>query len=390
MRLFHLAAMLVVLVMDRLSGASRTKPPRHGPIVRFVTKHPLFTAASAGAVLLFGAAVMVAAGIVPIRASSGHWPVTAWLLDTAKLQSVRTWSIRIEAPALDDERLVMRGAGHYALGCETCHGAPGSRVPPVFAAMTPPPPELTAEALARWTPSQLFYIVKHGIKFTGMPAWPAQTRDDEVWAVVAFLARMPQVDPAEYQRLIHAGSTPAAALPAAVRDVCSRCHGVDGMGRGGAFPRLAGQRAPYLEAALHAFASRSRFSGTMSEVAAALSDAELREAARYYAALPGGGPASGIGSSRGAAIATKGIPERDVPACVECHGPSAAPKNPAYPRLAGQQAWYLARQLELLRERQRGGSPRVNLMHPVVDRLEPADLPEVARYFASLPPDAAP
>ena len=68
--------------------------------------------------------------------------------------------------------------------------------------MTPPPPELTGR-VSRYKAEELFSIVKHGIKFTGMPAWPVQQRDDEVWAVVAFLRRMPEVDAAEYRRLAY-------------------------------------------------------------------------------------------------------------------------------------------------------------------------------------------
>jgi cytochrome c553 len=269
-----------------------------------------------------------------------------------------------------------------------------------MAAMTPPPPELTGRRLTRWAPAEVFSIVKHGIKFTGMPAWPVPQRDDEVWAMVAFLRRMPQLDNAGYRRLAHGDSAgtsdplshPAIAAgsqspPSAVRNVCWRCHGLDGTGRGpGAFPSLGGQRAEYLYASLRAFADRSRFSGIMSGIAANLDDDSMRRAAAYYAGLPLreavrlDDPSS---FARGAAIATSGVPERDIPPCAECHGPSDPPKNPAYPRLAGQHIRYLARQLQLLQERRRGGSPNVNLMHVFVDRLRPAEIRDVTLYYGS-------
>jgi cytochrome c553 len=328
--------------------------------------------------------------------------VTAWLLDFAKLQSVKTHSLWIQPPALDDTALILRGAAHYAVGCEPCHGAPDAAVPPVMAAMTPPPPALTGERLTRWTPAQLFSIVKHGIKFTGMPAWPVQQRDDEIWAVAAFLARLPAIDGAEYRRLAYHdavvnGSAPSLPAsegpppPRAVREVCWQCHGMDGTGReSGAFPSLAGQRAAYLHAALRAFAERTRFSGTMAEIAIRLGAADMQEIARYYEQLPvrTTAPASDSASrGRGRDIAIQGDPARGIPACVECHGPSDVPKNPAYPTLAGQHARYLALQLDLLKQRRRGGSPRVNLMHALVDHLEPRDIQDVARYYASLTSD---
>jgi cytochrome c553 len=367
------------------------------PLIRFVVKHPWATLAALTAAAIVGAAVVVISGVVPIKASSGHWPITAKFLDFAKLQSVATYSLGTRAPSLDDEAMLIRGASHYERGCYPCHGGPGGGVPPVMGAMTPDPPQLP-DGLAGYKPEELFYIVKHGIKFTGMPAWPALQRDDEVWAVVAFLRKMPEIDAAEYRRLAYGeptstlgtfGTPGTPVTPRAVRDICSRCHGVNGTGRGpGAFPSLAGQRAEYLYASLRAYADRRRFSGIMASVAAGLSDETMREVGQYYASLPpreaeAANDASAI--ARGRAIATQGVPERDIPACVECHGPTDIPKNPAYPRLTGQYVQYLALQLDLLRQRRRGGSPNVVLMHVFVDRLDAEQIRSVTRYYSSNP-----
>jgi cytochrome c553 len=368
------------------------------PLIRFVVKHPWATLAALTAAAIVGAAVVVISGVVPIKASSGHWPITAKFLDFAKLQSVATYSLGTRAPSLDDEAMLIRGASHYERGCYPCHGGPGGGVPPVMAAMTPDPPQLP-DGLAGYKPEELFYIVKHGIKFTGMPAWPALQRDDEVWAVVAFLRKMPEIDAAEYRRLAYGeptstfgtfgtpGTPGIPVTPRAVRDICWRCHGVNGTGRGpGAFPSLAGQRAEYLYASLRAYADRRRFSGIMASVAAGLSDETMREVAQYYASLPpreaeAANHASAI--ARGRAIAMQGVPERDIPACVECHGPTDIPKNPAYPRLTGQYVQYLALQLDLLRLRRRGGSPNVALMHVFVDRLDAEQIRSVTLYYGS-------
>lgn len=88
-----------------------------------------------------------------------------------------------------------------------------------------------------------------------------------------------------------------------------------------------------------AFRERSRFSGIMTAVAATLSDETMRDIAAYYERLPARAAGTPVDvSDTRAAIAARGIPDRDVPACAECHGPSAQPKNPAYPKLAGQPA----------------------------------------------------
>jgi cytochrome c553 len=380
-----IAALGLVFGSWLIGGAKSREQIVQAPIVRLAVRHPWLTVSAMAIGAITIAAVGVTSGVMPIKASSGHWRITAAILDFAKTRSVSTHSWSIEAPAVDDEVMVLQGAAHYETGCAQCHGSPDRALPPVMAAMTPPPPAL-GDRLTRWTPAELYSIVKHGIKFTGMPGWSVPQRDDEVWAMVAFLRRLPQLDAAAYRRLVSGPESPPTA--AAVRNVCWRCHGLDGTGRGpGAFPSLAGQRAEYLYASLRAFANRSRFSGTMSGAAAMLSDGEMRAAAAYYAALPsrqGDAASDAARVSRGAAIASRGIPERDIPACIECHGPTDQPKNPAYPQLAGQHPRYLRQQLQLLRERHRGGSPHVALMQVFADRLQPDEARDVSVYYGSL------
>ena len=393
-----IAALGLVFVAWLLGGSKSGEQIVQAPIVRLAVKHPWLTSGVMAIGVALAGAIVMLSGLVPIKASSGHWRITSALLDFAKTRSVSTHSWALEAPPLDDEALVIRGAGHYESGCRPCHGGPVETVPPVMAAMTPPPPELPSR-LRRWTPEELFTIVKHGIKFTGMPAWPAQQRDDEVWAAVAFLRRMPDLDPVGYRRLATGNAVPesgtnqtmpGSSSPPVVRSVCSRCHGLDGAGRGpGAFPSLAGQHAEYLYASLRAFADRTRFSGIMSAIAGTLGDEAMRNAAAYYADLTprhGEPPLDPSALTRGGALAARGAPERDIPACVECHGPTAHQKNPAYPRLTGQHARFLAEQLRLLQERRRGGSPNVTLMHVFVDRLRPDEIQDVAVYYGSPEP----
>jgi cytochrome c553 len=271
-----------------------------------------------------------------------------------------------------------------------------------MAAMTPSPPELT-DRLVRWAPEELFSIVKHGIKFTGMPAWPAQTRDDEVWAVVAFLRALPQLDANGYNDL--AGLTQAAPgdrlpledligesspVPDIVTENCARCHGVDGRGRGaGAFPRLDGQRLEYLSASLLAYAGGRRHSGIMEPLSAHLGTDAIRSIAAYYSGLPSNVAAPNASSDpaaieRGRLIATNGDPARLVPACRECHGPGVT-RNPHYPRLTGQYASYIVQQLRLFRSHGRGGTEYLHIMMKVAGQLTEAQMHDVAQNYASLP-----
>src|SRR5690606_5943199 len=152
-------------------------------------------------VLLIGGFLLAASGIISLRASSGHFPMPGSSLDVSKERSASTYSMGISVPPLDHPALVLKGAGHFESGCRPCHGAV-SGIPAVPRAMTPHPPNLPA-AVGRWSAAELFYIVKHGIKFTGMPAFPSLEREDEVWAVVAFLLEMPDMSASEYVQLVY-------------------------------------------------------------------------------------------------------------------------------------------------------------------------------------------
>lgn len=376
-------------VMRRLAG-SLLEPP-----LLIAARHPWITIALAAAVAAIGATAVAVSGVIGITASGGHWSVTETFLHFSKRRSVVTHALRIAEPPLDDPALIMRGAGQYDLGCRPCHGATAGDIPRLARTMLPPPPDLN-ERIHLWRPRELFYIVKHGIKLTGMPAWPSQQRDDEVWAMVAFLRRLPEMGAAEYQRLARGESilpfdlgTEVAPPPEIVAESCARCHGLDGNGRGNpAFPVLAGQRAEYLDRALRAYADGRRYSGIMGPVAAALNAQSRMYAVQYYASLPASSVTDADASriARGAALAVEGDPTHDIPACSACHASAAAPKNPAYPVLDGQYPEYLALQLRLLRERRRGGSEYVHLMHSFVDRLTDEQVRDVAAYYGSLDP----
>jgi cytochrome c553 len=395
-------SVMAVLLVRRLRSPSPLESPQDNPAggslvsrglawaLTRAAAHPWAALLALGTVLVAGALAVSASGLVPIKASAGHWAVTEWFLQFSKTRSIATHAIGIDVPVLDDPALILLGAGHYDLGCRPCHGT-GGAMPRIPQAMLPPPPDLASIALRRGS-AELFHVVKHGIKLTGMPAWPAQQRDDEVWAVVAFVRRLPRSSAAEYRRLTHGDpdSHPLELVPAeprapaVIRETCARCHGIDGLSRGAdVIPRLAGQRREYLENALRAFAEGRRHSGIMEPVAAALAAEARQEVISYYSALPLPSSVAGVSadaSPRGRMLATAGDPARMIPACLECHG-AAGPENPAFPRLNGLGARYIARQLMLMRQGHRGGSEYVHLMHSFVDRLTDQDVTAVAGYF---------
>ena len=345
---------------------------------------------------MLGGLVMLS-GIVPIKASSGHWAITAWLLDFSKQRSVSTHTLGVKPPPLDDPRMVVKGGAYYDIGCRPCHGGPELRQPRIAARMTPHPVYLPPR-IANWEAEELFYMIKHGIKFTGMPAWPAPGRDDEVWAIVAFLRRLPILNAAEYARVTRGETAddgmdaPLRALAAksvaarrAVSENCSRCHGADGMGRDGASPVIAGQQAAYIFATLNAYGRGRRHSGMMEPIAAGLSAqthertcAFLRRACAHFAIRQSQAPPSRAGVT----IALGGVAQNKVPPCAECHGPGARRRNPFYPDLAGQHGDYLVLQLQLFKAGKRGGTAYAHLMQHVAPHLSEGQMRDVAAYYS--------
>lgn len=369
-------------------------------------KLKVLVVALAAVVAVAGGAFMFAwSGLYSVAASAGHWEVTRWFLHFAMRSSVRTHSIGIEAPYdLDAPRLVEMGAGHYQTGCAPCHGTVEGDPPVIPRGMTPHPP-LLPPAVSDWEDAELFWLVKHGIKYTGMPAWPSQIRDDEVWAMVAFLRQMPDMDTQTYRRLAFGNADALEVERAAEPSLdglggsspleianCTRCHGSDGLGRrSGAFPKLAGQSEEYLYLSLQSYAAGRRNSGIMQPIADGLTDAQQRRLASAFAALPPASPEAADVNAElvalGQRLAESGVPEEGVPSCAPCHDSPRA--NPVYPRLAGQRAWYLEQQLYLFREGTRGGTVYADLMHSVADDLSDDHIAALAAYYAAKAPAAA-
>lgn len=343
-----------------------------------------------GAVPVIGVLVLLS-GVIPVAASNGHAALTEWVLKLAMRRSVATHSMGISIPELRDDRLILLGAGHYDSACRFCHGAPGMALPAAAAGSAPSPPDLT-QVTERYDSAELFYIIRHGVKFTGMPGWPSSGRDDEVWAMVAFLQAWPKLDRAKYSQLAlgPGGEESPKDAPLSLQR-CARCHGPRGQGRGQAFPVLAAQNAKYIEASLLAYAEGKRPSAIMEQQADLTAD-ERWKLSLWFAAQPAAPPAGTLDGTEaahreGRSIAEHGIPARKIPSCNDCHGPKRKVRD-GYPLLSGQPSAYLARQLRLFATGTRGGSPFAALMESVqAHALRPNEIQAVSSYFSSLSPD---
>jgi cytochrome c553 len=351
---------------------------------------------AAGVALAF---IIAYSGIFNIAASAGHPAWMEWFLQFGKERSVKVNSKPVDPPKLDLDDLVPLGAAHFQGTCAICHGAPGQPVNPIFDHMLPPPPDLQKHA-HYWTREQLFWIARHGIQFTGMPSWSGGDRDDEIWAVVAFLEALPSMTKADYHRYASGHSeTPSTSAQELVHEgrprldltACNRCHDTTSASPTSLhIPRIGGQDEAYLKRALQEYRDDSRQSGFMEPVADDLDDEQIDRLAAYYAALTPfphkrTAPSAPEVRELGRRLAEQGDRERRIPACLSCHGDKG---REDYPRLAGQSEPYIKQQLQIWRRGGRNQTPHGAMMSVVAKRLTDQQVEAAAAFFASQPPQA--
>jgi mono/diheme cytochrome c family protein len=160
---------------------------------------PLIAGIAALALVGAAAFALVYSGAFDVAADEPHSAPVHRLLEAVRTRSIAVRSAGIEVPPLDAPGLVQAGAAHYAAMCTGCHLAPGKEASELRSGMYPQPPDLTQHAHA--SPAESFWIIKHGIKMSGMPAWGATHDDESIWSLVAFLQVLPELSPEEYRKL---------------------------------------------------------------------------------------------------------------------------------------------------------------------------------------------
>jgi mono/diheme cytochrome c family protein len=144
--------------------------------------------------------IFIYTGTYNVAATKPHTELALWVLNITKEQSVKSHSKGITVPNLDEKSLIEKGFHEYEEMCVGCHGAPGVDPSEIGEGLNPEPPDLSEEA-EEMSPAELFWITKNGIKMTGMPAFGPTHSDEELWTIVAFLKRLPELSPEQYQAM---------------------------------------------------------------------------------------------------------------------------------------------------------------------------------------------
>ena len=160
-------------------------------------------------------AAFVYSGLYPVGADTPHYSATYWVLDFARERSIERAIKDIEVPDLENSEWLLAGGADYEDMCSGCHLSPGMGESDLSVGLYPSPPNLTIPRYLHRqnTPSnrtekdaqRQFWIIKHGIKASGMPAWGPTHDDERIWAIVAFLQNLPDLNAEQYQILTARG-----------------------------------------------------------------------------------------------------------------------------------------------------------------------------------------
>jgi mono/diheme cytochrome c family protein len=182
-------------------------------------------------------------GFYNVAATEQHLAPTYSILQIALRESIERHSRGIEVPPLGDAALIRRGLALHETHCVQCHGAPGVAPAPFALGLTPLPTNLSHAARVR-TPAELYWVVRNGVKMTGMPAWLFRLDERDLWAVVAFMQQLPLMAPEDYAARtatmsseLHAHDARAPSAPpdpvrgkmALKQYACTTCHSIPGV-----------------------------------------------------------------------------------------------------------------------------------------------------------------
>ena len=165
-------------------------------------QHPakyLITVVITLGVLVIGAVAFVYSGLYNIGADDHHTKPVFAIMQTLREHSIHARSKDLTVPDLNDPQLILKGAGQYAAMCTECHLAPGKKDSEIRPGLYPQPPNLSQ---VRIDPKDEFWVIKHGIKMSAMPAWGASHDDATIWSMVAFLQKLPEMTPAQYKDIV--------------------------------------------------------------------------------------------------------------------------------------------------------------------------------------------
>ncbi|PKM16559.1 MAG: cytochrome c family protein [Gammaproteobacteria bacterium HGW-Gammaproteobacteria-2] len=165
----------------------------------FITRKSIVTGFIVVIAVLAALAGFVWSGVYNIGADEPHSGPMHAVLETLRERSIAVRADTLQVPDLSDPARIRQGAGNYDAMCVGCHLAPDGEATELSAGLYPAPPNLSKVTIEA---ASTFWVIKHGIKASGMPAWGRQMSDEYLWNLVAFVQRLPNLDANGYATLV--------------------------------------------------------------------------------------------------------------------------------------------------------------------------------------------
>jgi mono/diheme cytochrome c family protein len=144
----------------------------------------------------------VYSGLYNVSAASSHSGLVAGALHTIADRSIDTHAAHAPEPPVIDSAAMLEGAEHFHAMCAVCHGAPGFAREEIAEGLNPDAPELSKHAAGEFSEAQLYWIIRNGIKFTGMPSFEKSHTDEQIWAIAKFTKSLDGMTDAQYEAVI--------------------------------------------------------------------------------------------------------------------------------------------------------------------------------------------
>jgi mono/diheme cytochrome c family protein len=156
-------------------------------------------------VLALAASAIIIGGVFDVAATTPPIAIERSVLSHAMYYSVLSHAGPEVQKSWSDDQM-RQGFSDYNEMCTACHGAPGRERSEISRGLNPTPPDLS-ESTPRWSNAQLFWIVKNGIKMTGMPGFGPTHSDDAIWNIIGFVRRLHGLSPEQYEQLEKASTS---------------------------------------------------------------------------------------------------------------------------------------------------------------------------------------
>jgi mono/diheme cytochrome c family protein len=170
----------------------------------------LATLLVAAVIAAAGAVAFIYSGVYDISASDQHTAPVFWVLKTTMRRAVHHHARDVVVPPLGDAAQVAQGRLLFVAHCTRCHGAPGVAPEPFALALRPAPANLANTGI-EWPPGSLYWTIRNGLKLTAMPAWESRLTNDELWAIVAYVEKLPYETPRRFADELRASGVPPPA-----------------------------------------------------------------------------------------------------------------------------------------------------------------------------------